>query len=893
MNLRLARMLGLLLILFLAAPVVADDDEKGPKDKEDKEEEKKDETKFEDLIEDCETVEGLFTFYHDPEEGKLYLEIEKDQLDTIYLCNLQRDAGDGYFFDSGTMAGSFPFEFQKVGKKIRWVHKNVYYRADEDSPIAAAVERGLTDSVVGSAKIERGPHPDRNSYLVDASSLFLQDHLNIGKILSSNERVKREYKYDKDESFFAWVKSFKHNSEIETVAHYKGSRDTSTNMRIPDARSMEHRYRFSLSEIPQSDYVPRIADERVGHFSTMFQDYSSLERETPYTWYVERWNLEKSNSRAKMSKPKEPITFWIENTVPHEYRKAVRDGALMWNQGFEQLGFKDAVVVKQMPDNADWDPADIRYNVIRWIVMPGGGYAVGPSSANPFTGELYAADIRISADYVRYMFLRFEEQIHPLAGFADAMELDVIPQSDRACSYGSTKSREVAFGMDVLAARGYVDTNSDEYQRYVYEALVDLVAHEVGHTLGMRHNFLASTQHDLADLHSPDITMTHGLTGSVMDYSPVNIAPKGTEQGQYFHTTLGTYDKWAVEYAYKPINGDPESQLEELEQIASRAADPRLAYATDEDAFGNRPQGINPLANMWDLSNDPIGYYEQRMTLTKELLTSIDKAFGTEGARYQKQRAVFGRAMGTYFQAASTVPRFLAGLHHRRDRVGDPNGRTPLEPVSVADQRRAMDFLTNHLFAQNAFEMPANLARNLAPERRLDFDWSVYYQPRVDYPVHSVLLGAQNAALGRIYHPIVLNRLVDFPLYFEGQQQPLGMYQIFDEVASAIWSELESKQNIDSFRRNLQRAHLSRLVSLVADPQGTPYYSPSSGRRSVGTLMPPQDARSFARANLVSIRSNIDSVLAQGSLNPETQAHLDETRARIVAVLDAGIERDL
>jgi len=186
MIVRSLRALALLLGLLLLAvpPVLADDDG----DDKDQKEEKKDTKSFDDLIEDADVIEGLFTFYHLPETGKVYMEIQPDQLDTIYLCNLQREAGDGYFFDSGTMAGSFPFEFQKVGKRIRWVHKNVYYRADDDAPIAAAVERGLTDSVVGTAKIERGPHPERDSWLIDASSLFLQDHLGIGKSLSSRSR---------------------------------------------------------------------------------------------------------------------------------------------------------------------------------------------------------------------------------------------------------------------------------------------------------------------------------------------------------------------------------------------------------------------------------------------------------------------------------------------------------------------------------------------------------------------------------------------------------------------------------------------------------------------------------------------------------------------------------
>lgn len=889
MSVRLTRLLGLFVVLLLAAPVALADDDKGADDKDKKE---KDEKSFDDLVEDADVIEGLFTFYHLPETGKVYMEILPDQLETLYLCDIQREAGDGYYYDSGTMAASFPFEFQKVGKRIRWVHKNVYYRADEDSPIAGAVDRGVTDSMVGSAKVERGPHPERDSWLIDASSLFLQDHLAIGKSLGSGSN-KRDYKFDKDESFFAWIKSFPQNSEIETVAHFGGNDLQATNMRIPDSRSMEHRYRFSLSEIPETDYVPRYADDRVGHFLTLFADYSTLTKDSPYTWYVNRWNLEKSNPKAKLSKPKEPITFWIENTVPHEYREAIRDGALMWNQAYEAIGFKDAVVVKQMPDDAKWDPADIRYNVIRWIVMPGGGYAVGPSSANPFTGEIYAADIRISADYVRYMHLTYENSIHPLAAFADLMETDVRPDASRMCNYGQAKSMEVGFGLDLLTARGYVDTDSEEYQRYVHEALADLVAHEVGHTLGLRHNFRASTQHPLADLNDPEKTRATGMTGSVMDYSPVNLAAPGQPQGDFFHTTLGTYDKWAIEYAYTPIKGDPESQREELEAIASRAAEPGLAYATDEDAIGNSPRGIDPVTNAWDLGDDPIAYYEHRLTLTREVLGSMAATFEREGMGYQRMRSVYGRALRSWYGAAGVVPKYLAGIHHRRDHVGDPGGRVPFEAVTVGDQRRALDFLKQHLFAADAFSVDPQMVRKLAPERLYDFDWSIYYAPRIDYPVHQVVLGAQRTALGRIYHPIVLSRLVDLPLYHPADTSLLGIGDIFGEVRGSIWSELDTGQSINSFRRNLQRAHLDRLVSLVADPQGSPFYSPSSGSKPAGRIMPPADAVSFARADLVALQESIGGAMGSGSMDAASSAHLAEVQARIMAVLEASVQRDL
>ena len=178
---------------------------------------------------------------------------------------------------------------------------------------------------------------------------------------------------------------------------------------LADSRSFRHIYHYSLSTIPETSFQPRVADDRVGHFMTMHQDFTSVLRDTPYVRYVNRWHLEKAEPKFEVSKPRQPIVFWLENTIPVEYRDAVRDGVLLWNDAFEKVGFKDAIEVRQMPDDADWDPSDVRYNVVRWIVQPGGGYAVGPSRTNPFTGQIYDADIRVSADMLRFVFREFEE----------------------------------------------------------------------------------------------------------------------------------------------------------------------------------------------------------------------------------------------------------------------------------------------------------------------------------------------------------------------------------------------------------------------------------------------------------------------------------------------------
>lgn len=877
----------------VASDVVAPagDDAAETGDAEDGDAEEDDETPFAEFVADLERIDGLLTLYRDPETAGVYLSIRPEQLGTVYLTVVTRDAGDGFFYDSGSSAESFPTVFERVGKRIRLVHRNVYFRADDGSPAARAVARGLTSSLLASSELACAVG-DSGELLVDAAPLFLRDQGGVAGNISESDTY--DYSFEEDESYFGTVKSFPRNTEIEAVLEFSSSERYQTGARIPDARSMQHRWRYSISALPDSAYMPRLADERVGHFVTMYQDYTDVESDSAYRRYITRWRLEKKDPAARLSEPVEPIVFWIENSVPVKYRAAVREGVLLWNDAFERVGFKNAVVVEQQPDDADWDPADVRYNTIRWMVMPGRAYAVGPSEANPFTGELYSADIRLSADYVRAFFVDYEEYANPLKVFTETIEgADPSPRNDTGCNYADGKAMEATFGAELLAARTFVDPSSKEAQQYVHDGLVDLVVHEVGHTLGLRHNFRASTIHTLEQVHDTSITEEEGVSGSVMDYNPVNIAKKGERQGSFWCTSLGAYDYLAIEYAYKPIDAKtPDEELPVLDGIASRASEEKFHYGTDEDAFGLSAQGIDPYTSPYDLGSDPVQYYRDRLDLSDELVGLTETAFAVEGASYAKMRRVFGRAMRYYSRGAATVSKFVGGIHHRRDHVGDPGDRSPLEPVDVETQRDALDFLTTRIFGESSFVFRASLMRHLAPERRLDFEGSAWYSARVDYPVHDLVLSIQRVALSRLYHPIKLNRLVDLPLYSE-RSDVLTLEEMMSSLAAAIWAEVHDGRSVSSFRRNLQREHLGHLLSLTVEPKGAPYYSPTSGSKPAGQMAPPADARALARAELVEIGDAIDEALTSDALDVTTRAHLAESRARIDAALEASVSLEL
>lgn len=828
---------------------------------------------YKELVKDMVEIEGLFTFYHDTVNNKMLMAIKPDQFGPLYLCNMTRSQAEGAFFDNGSMAGTFPFYFKRVGKNIMMMEKNLRIRANEDSPMFKAVEHGISDGLYGSTDVLSQPDDSTKAILIDPANLFLHDAENLSFFLGQAARL--GIRYDAKNSYFGVVKSFPENTEIDVHLHYMTSQPVSAPS-LEDPYSMYHVFHYSLSNLKSSpDFVPRPADDRVGYFMTMYEDYTNLDTETPYVRYINHWNLHKKDPDAALSEPTEPIVYWIENTTPVEYRDAIAKGIEFWNQSFEKIGLKNVMVAKVMPDTASWDPADVRYNTVRWIVIPGGGYAVGPSRANPYTGEIYDADIRVSSDFVRYMFNNMQNFIQPVA-FNGKVEEKEDPMkefnkfmSPYLCQYGEKSSMEAAFGLSYTLST--INTLADKdslTKEYVNSYLTELVAHEVGHTLGFRHNFKASTIYSLDQIQNRDFTKAHGIGGTVMDYDPPNLAPTGQPQGEFYMSSPGPYDDWVIEYGYKDF-GDPSPQLlkEKLNEIASRSAEPGLAYGTDEDAFGSSSKSIDPYCNLFDLGNDPIKFCEHKIALTNQLWRNSIKNFEKDGTNYHKLYTVFQTGWRSYIESARTAVKYVGGIKHYRAHIGDPNSTVPFVPVNAADQRRAIKFLTDKIFAPDAFVLPADLWNKLQPERLPDFLFSVYSVPQVDYPIHQMALLIQNQSLMNLYGPYILGRLLNNQERVKQGEDRYTMYDMFRDVRQSIWSEITGPSNVNSFRRQLQLSHLNRLISI--------YLS--------STAIYPHDALTLAANDLDILLAAAKKAVNSTAINSMTKAHYKEVIRQIEA----------
>jgi hypothetical protein len=843
-------------------------------EKKDKEKEKDDRKDFAEIVEDMAKVEGLFTFYRDPEKGKVLLELAPSQLDRDYILSSTRERATGEKGLYGTiMADEFVFQFHRMDERIQLVRRNLRFRAEPDTPAARAVANSFSDSILASAKIASKPHPERKSLLIDLGDILL-----AGDLHGVEARLKRiydtGYSFDKDNSSFVMVRSFPLNAEIGTTARFKASDVKEDSVTIPDARSLNLRYRYSLIEAPDNDYMPRLADDRIGYFQAIYLDYTTDRTRTPYVRYIDRWHLKKKDPAAELSEPEEPLVFWLENTIPLEYRGPITDGILLWNAAFEKIGFKDAIVVKQQPDDAEWDPADIRYNTIRWFVGFDASFAIGPSHTNPYTGQILGADIGFSEGIVRLgARRRYQYVVDPVTRItAQDDQHEVIGIRDRqVCTYGEQLAEMSSMGLDVLAMRP--DWSSEQEEEFVRQYVQEVTVHEVGHTLGLRHNFRASTIYSMDELMTASRHPEGAIGASVMDYNPMIVALEGEDQGDYVLTSVGSYDEWAIEYGYGPIDGaeTPEDELAELGRIASRAADPKVPYATDWDA-GLGPKSMDPRNTRFDFSSDPLAFWDHELRLVHELWRNLSDSLLEEGEGYEILRRAMGYSWRPFSSGSRVAAKYIGGIYHNADHAGDPDGRLPFTPVPGAEQRRALEFLSEKIWSSEAFAVPAELLQRLQFTRSVDFNYSVGEADRFDYPLHEVALGIQSRVLDNLYHPIKLGRIQDSALMVADGDEAFTMADLFAGVRSAIWSELEARGTISSFRRNLQNAHVDRLERLVlTPPEDTPW-----------------DAVALARADLARLKSAVDRAWRRPA-DATTKAHLEAISARIDNILDADI----
>jgi hypothetical protein len=836
---------------------------------------------FAELTRDAQARRGFFDTY---EKGEaVFLVIPKERLGEDFLLTFQIAQGVGAAgLFGGTMLNIFEGQvvsLERHADRVFLVQKPTRFTAPEGSALQRAVDLSFGSSVLESARVES--IREDSAVVINIYDWVLSDLSNIGQRVrfaaaSTPSPNPPPATFDRGRSHLESIKAFPDNVNLRAKLTFRPAQPASLNS-VPDGRFIPVSVFYSFARLPETPMRPRGADDRVGYFITARKDFANYD-DAFFVRNINRWRLEPSGETVGgLMVPKKPITYYIDHTVPEQYRPFMMEGVLAWNEAFEAAGWKDAIRAAILPDSADAE--DIRYATLRWNTSDQPGYsAIGPSIVDPRTGEILDADQLYEASMIRGFMRDWRTSVTPAAAVNEFWEMTeeqvaAMASGVKGPAWAAELSAQGALLRATLAARGDIDPNEAVPMAFVGEALRWVTMHEVGHTLGLRHNFRSSIDTPLDRLHDRDWARQRGVFSSVMEYPALNLTHAHAHggngslhgQGYFYNPTVGSYDRWAITFGYT----HDDARAAEVARLAARAGH---AYGTDEDASG--PGALDPTVAVFDLGDDPLAWGKERARHIAGLWPTLPQHVLADNSRYADLTDAFNTLLVQYSRALMVAPRYIGGQFQHRDRVGDPEGRPPFAPVPRAKQREALAFLNEYAFGERAFRVPEATLAQLGANRWSHWGETNTFAGRIDFPMHERVLGVQSALLNQLTSPFVFARIRDAEMKF-GSQSVLPIPELMEELTRAVWSEAwAGSRNVGAMRRDLQRAYLDRMTEIAAIPQPRM----------------PADARSVARYRLRDLDGRLQRALGGGGLDAYTRAHLMESRQRIAKAMDAGLE---
>jgi hypothetical protein len=798
--------------------------------------------------------DGLFTLYQDTATGSLQMYVRKDQLGKEFIYqSFSINGPTALFLNQSMHRSTSVFKISKAYDKleISEVNTNFWYDPKNAVSKTANVDKPETVLYVDKYAVE-----DSAGYLISVDQLFMSDKMDAVKpVIPPSPFSSQQFNLgglNPTKSKYANVRSYPNNTDVVVDLNYDNPNAfVGGGADITDPRYVRVRMQHSFIEMPnESSFKPRMDDPRIGYFMSQVSDQTSI-NPVNFKDMITRWNLVKKDPSAALSEPVEPITWWIENTTPVEYRDAIKAAGEKWNEAFEKAGFKNAVVMKVQPDDATWDPADIRYNVIRWVSSANPSYgAIGPSFYNPRTGQILGADITVEWFSGSATPIFDELYSGPTENKPELNVPGLSMHNHTACTLAHELKAQYTTGLTTLEATG---ADAAEIKEMHKQFLTYLIMHEMGHTLGLNHNMKASQMLSPAEVHNTAITHKVGLIGSVMDYPAINIALDRTKQGDYYTTKAGPYDLWAIEFGYTPYANEY-AEKEGLKKILSRSTEPQLTFGNDADDMRAPGKAIDPRVNVNDLTSDPIAYAEDRFKLVNNLMGKIVAKYSKPGQSYQELRARYGTLNGQRNSMVSSVSRFIGGVYIDRSFPEQKATVKPFTPVPVATQKKALDLLNKYVFAPNAFDADQQVFPYLQMQRR----GYNFFSNTEDYKITGNLGNIAVGALAHILHPTTLQRVTNSRLY----GNTYNVTEVLNDLSKGIF-DADMAGNVNVYRQYLQTTYVDGLASIISE-------------RS-----PFDDvAKAAARYSLKKLKTRLAAAAA--TANEETKAH----RANLIYKID-------
>jgi hypothetical protein len=805
---------------------------------------------YEAFVKGGEAQHGLFTVWH--KDGKVYLELTPAQLDHDFVQTIVPGNGLGSHFVVWGNTDHLPTElvrFERAGNSVAILWPNPYFVAPHSPASQRAIEHNFARSIVGLAPIA-SVDEKTGDVVIDAAP-FLDDQLNLKNVLEQGLRGEKgdAYSLDRARSYFGKVKAFPENVVIEAKQAWT-SQSLHVDDAVPDPRFVQMNVVYNIADPPgHADYRPRYADDRVGIYDDIYLSFDNDQVLSRKLRYIVRWDLQASDPSKPVSPAKHPMVFYVSDTIPEQYRPAIRAAVLKWNDAFLKIGISDALQVLDQPNDPDFDADDIRYNVLRWTTEYRASFGADSQTLyDPRTGEEFRTGILISADVPSSALHRWTYQVDPARY---GRSTDPMPQ------------------------------------KFLDDTWLATIMHETGHNLGMQHNFIGSRAYTAKELQDPAFTAKYGIASTVMEYAPTNLWPRPYGQGDYSQTVLGPYDYYAMHWAYAPIAGadTPEAELPTLRSWAAAWSDPRYRYASDEDVAWGGGHAADPRVEQGILTDDPLAWCRVQFGLDRQLIAGLDAREPRDGDAYEGETSAFRTILGAYENCAMMPTHYIGGQYLSRAHRGDPRADPPIVPVPRGEQQRAFELLAKYLFSSDAWRLQPSLLQHLGYSEWAGYgyvgfegygnlpQWAYDPPQRHDFPYAETVAGVQSAAIAQMFSPAVLARIAAASAEStEGDAMRLSY--LFRWMHAAVFSELASpgRVMVDDMRRTLQARYTDTLVGL--------YQTPAAGV--------PEDARAFARAELSQLDLEAAKALRLTSLDSETRAHLEWLEARARGALHDG-----